>query len=97
MYDVTRVTTMALILVGLDGYLWFLFSRNVIKLGIACILDACILCITLLLEIMQAELTIIDRFLSVIGIFVVMTPWDNSIIILSGKSEAICLVVCLCY
>ena len=39
-----------LILVGLDGYLWISFPRNAIKLGRACILKSCILCIPLLLE-----------------------------------------------
>ena len=38
------------ILVGLDGYFWLSFSSNAIKLGRACILGACLLCISFLLQ-----------------------------------------------
>ena len=79
----------SLILVGIDGYLWLSFPRSSIKLGRACILGACLLCLSLLFEGLRAELTIIDRYLPVIEIFVVMILWENSTIILFGPIEAI--------
>ena len=46
-----RILT-ALIIVGLAGYYWIPFPSNSIKLGRACILGACLLCISLLLEVL---------------------------------------------
>ena len=50
-----------LILVGLDGYFWIYLPRNTIKHDRSCILRACFLYISHLLEILLAELTIVNR------------------------------------
>ena len=43
--SITDHMLMALIIVGLYGYLWLSFPRNSIKIGISCILEACSICI----------------------------------------------------
>ena len=86
----------ALILVGLDGYFRLSLPRNAIKLGIVCILGACLLCIYLLIEVLRAELIIMDRSSPVLELFNVLIPWDNTIIILFGPSEVIHLGIWIC-
>ena len=62
----------ALILVGLDGYFWLSFYRNAIKLGIACILGACLLCLLFILEVLWTKLTIVYRSSPVIELFIIL-------------------------
>ena len=64
----------ALILVGFDRDFRIFFSRNPIKRDRACIFRAHLLCLYLLLEIMRAELTIVNSSLPVIEIFIVLIP-----------------------
>ena len=54
-----------LMLVILDGYFWISFPKNSIKLVRACILGACLFSLSLLLEGLREELTIMDRSSSV--------------------------------
>ena len=64
----------ALVLVGLDGYCWLSFSRNTIKLDRACMLRVCFLCLSHLLDIFLAALTIVNRYFPVIEVFIVLIP-----------------------
>ena len=72
----------ALIIVRLYGYLWISLPINAVKIGITYILGACLLCVSLLLEYLRAELTITDRSSPVLEFFVVMILWFNLIILL---------------
>ena len=62
-------------------------NMNYIKLGRAFKLIAYLLCLYILLEGLQVELTIMDMFSTVIELFFVMTHWDNPIILLYGTSK----------
>ena len=65
-----------LILVGLDGFCWFSFPRNAIKLGRDWILGGCLFSLSLLLEGLQSELIIMDRSSPVLEFFIVMILWE---------------------
>ena len=69
---------------------------NYIKLGRAFKLIAYLLCLYILLEGLQVELTIMDMFSTVIELFFVMTHWDNPIILLYGTSRTIHLGIWVC-
>ena len=86
-----------LIIVGLDGYFWNSFPRNAIKLVRSCLLGAFLLYISLLLESLRAEFTIMDWSLLFIELFIVLISWDNPIIILFGPIEAIHLGIWIWY
>ena len=86
----------ALIPVGIDGYCWIYFPRNTIKLGRACILRACLLCISLLFKGPRTELTIMYRSYPLLEFFIIMISWNNPIISLFGPSEAIHLGIWVC-
>ena len=86
----------ALILVGLDGYFWLSFYRNAIKLGIACILGACLLCLSFLLEVLLTEFTIMYRYSPVLKLFIILIFWNNPIIVLFGPNEAIHIGIWVC-
>ena len=65
-YPFTDHVLTALIILGLDGYLWITLPMNHIKLGRECILGACIRCIYLIVDVIQVELTIMDRYFPVL-------------------------------
>ena len=79
----------ALILVVYYSYLWIYFSSNYFKLYRAWKLRSYHICYYLLLDGLCTELTIIYRSLTVFGFLVILVPWNNSVIILSGQSESI--------
>ena len=86
----------ALIFVGLNGYFCLSFPRNSIKLGRACKLGAYLLCISLILEGMRLEMTIMYGSSPALELFIVMILWDNQIIILFRLSEAIHFGIWVC-
>ena len=59
--SITDNVLIALILVVLNGYLWLSFPRNYIKLVRDCILGTYMICLSLFLEGLRAELTFMDR------------------------------------
>ena len=87
----------AYILAGFDRELRIYFSKNSIKLDGSWKLGAYPLCYYYLLEGLRSKLIIMNRSSPVLELFIVLTPWDNPVIILFGPSEAIQLGIWVCY